>query len=187
MQIISVIGRPCAGKGTQIKFLEEETGFPVVRTGTMLREKAKDDDILGRKIKEVFEKGLLHPTPFVFSIWTPFLLKIKESSEKGVIFDGNPRKLYEARMLEELFEALDWKDSWKVIYIDIAEEDSYERMKKRKREYDSEEDIKTRLLWFNEEVLPVIDYFEKKGALLRVDGRGSVEEVWERIKKQISA
>ncbi len=185
MDIISIIGRPCAGKGTQIDLLEKKTSFPVMRTGLLLRERAKEDDLLGRKIREVYQKGLLHPTPIVFSIWTPFLLNVKESSAKGVIFDGNPRKLYEAHMLEELFEVLDWKDSWRVFYLDISEKEAYERMKKRGREYDSDEEIKRRLEWFDKEVSPVIDYFEKKNALVRIDGRGTVEEVWKDVESHI--
>ncbi len=185
MDIISVIGRPCAGKGTQISFLEKQTGFPVIRTGEMLREKAKDNDVLGNKIREALEKGLVHPTPIVVSIWTPFIIKAKESLEKGLIFDGNPRKLYEAHLLEELFEMLDWKDCWRVFYIDITEEESYKRMLRRKRDYDSKEEIENRLQWFNLEVLPVVDYFEKKGALIKIDGNKTVKKVWKLIYDHI--
>jgi len=185
MEIISFIGRPCAGKGTQIELLKKKTGFPVMSTGEMLRERAKKDDVLGRKIKDAFQEGKLHPTPVVFSLWMPFFLETKESDAEGVIMDGNPRKLYEAWMLEELFEFLDWKDCWRVFYINIKEEDAYERMKKRAREHDSEEEIKSRLQWFNAEIVPVIDYFKEKGSLVEIDGEGTVEEVWERVKSNL--
>lgn len=182
MNIISVIGRPCAGKGTQIRFFEEETGYPVMMTGKMLRERATEDDLVGKKIAEAFEKGASHPTAVVFSIWTKFFFQLKESSEKGVVLDGSPRKLYEAWMLEELFQFLDWEECWKVFYIDITEEESYERMKKRLREYDSEEEVRSRLEWFNAEVVPVVDYFREKNMLVEINGSGSIEDVWKEIK-----
>lgn len=182
MKIISVIGRPCAGKGTQIRFLEEETGYPVMMTGKMLRERAEKDDLMGRKIREAFQKGTLHPTAVVFSIWMPFFSQLEDSSEDGVILDGNPRKLYEAWMLEELFSFLGWENSWKIFYINITEEEAYRRMKIRLREHDSREEINSRLNWFNLEVVPVIDYFKKKKMLIEIDGMVKDEDVWDQIK-----
>ncbi len=185
MKIISVIGRPCAGKGTQVRFLQKETVYPAMMTGKMLRQRAEKDDVLGRKISEAFEKGVIHPTAVVFSIWTEFFLELKDSSEKGAIIDGSPRKLYEAWMLEELFEFLGWKNCWKVFYLEITEEEAYERMQKRMREYDSEEEVRSRLEWFNTEVVPVLDYFKEKGMLVTINGSNNVEEVWEDIKSYL--
>jgi adenylate kinase len=184
MKVIFLIGRPGCGKGTQLKFLIEKTGFSVVNTGELLREKAKDNDVVGKKVKEVLEKGGLIPTPVVFSLWMPRILDYYEKGERGVIFDGNPRKLYEARLLEELFLMIG-AETPKVIYIKISEEESYLRLQKRKREDDNEEDIKERLRWFKKEVLPVIGYYSSKGDLIEINGEQSVEDVFVEIEEKI--
>ncbi len=183
LKVIFLIGRPGCGKGTQLKFLTEKTGFSVVRTGEMLREKAKEDNLVGRKVAKSLSEGGLIPTPVVFSLWMPLMLRFNEDRVKGVIFDGNPRKLYEAHLLEELFLMLEWESPY-AIYINISEEEALERLKKRGRDDDREEDIKERLGWFKEEVLPVRDYYFKKDKLIEINGEQSVEEVFKEIEEK---
>lgn len=181
LKVIFLIGRPGSGKGTQLKFLKEKTGFSIVNTGELLRKKAEEDDVVGNKISETLRKGGLIPTPVVFSLWMPLVIEFYNKKEKGLIFDGNPRKLYEARMLEELFLMLEI-DSPKVIYIKISEEEARLRLGKRGREDDREEDVEERLRWFKEEVEPVVDYYFKKNALIEINGEQSVEDVAKEIE-----
>ncbi len=183
LKIIFLIGRPGCGKGTQLKFLTEKTGFSVVNTGELLRQKAKEEDVIGSNVSEVLKKGGLIPTPVVFSLWMPLVIERYNKKEKGLIFDGNPRKLYEAQMLEELFLMLKI-DSPIVIYIKISEEESYLRLRKREREDDKEEDIKERLRWFKEEVEPIIAYYSGKNALIEINGEQSVEDVFKEIEEK---
>ncbi len=184
MKVIFLIGRPGCGKGTQLKFLTEKTNFSVINTGELLREKAKDSDLIGRKINEILKKGGLIPTPVVFSLWMPRILDFYNQEEKGIIFDGNPRKLYEAKMLEELFLMLG-VSSPKVIYIKISEEESLLRLKKRGREDDREEEIEERLEWFKKEVLPVVEYYSSKDDLIEINGEQKVEDVFKEIEREI--
>ncbi len=183
LKVIFLIGRPGCGKGTQLKFLVEKTGFSVVNTGDLLREKAKEEDVIGNNVSEVLKKGGLIPTPVVFSLWMPFIIECYNKKEKGIIFDGNPRKLYEARMLDELFLMLKI-DSPMVIYIKISEEESYSRLEKRRREDDKEEDIRERLRWFKEEVEPVIEHYSEKNVLIEINGEQSVEDVFQEIEEK---
>jgi adenylate kinase len=184
-KVIFLMGRPGCGKGTQLKYLIEKTGFKVIKTGELLREKAKEDSALGRKTKEVLLEGKLMPTPLVFMLWMPLLAEFHEQEDvKGIVFDGNPRKFYEAKMLEEVFEMFGW-DEIKTCYIKISEEESYERLRKRKRMDDTDDEIKERLSWFKDEVEPVIDYFKEKGILVEVNGEQSVEDVWKEIEEKL--
>jgi adenylate kinase family enzyme len=183
LKVIFLIGRPGCGKGTQLKFLKEKTGFSVVNTGELLRKKAEEKDVVGDKVSKVLEKGGLIPTPVVFSLWMPLVIECYNKKEKGLIFDGNPRKLYEARMLEELFLMLEI-ESLTMIYIRISEEEARLRLEKRGREDDNEEDIKERLRWFKEEVEPVIDYYFEKNALIEINGEQSVEDVSKEIEEK---
>lgn len=184
MKVIFLIGRPGCGKGTQLKFLTEKTNFSVINTGELLRERAKDDDLIGNKISETLSKGGLIPTPVVFSLWMPHILDYYNKGEKGIIFDGNPRKLYEAKMLEELFLMLG-VSSPKVIYIKISEEESYLRLSKRGREDDKKKEIEERLEWFKKEVLPVVEYYSSKDDLIEINGEQKIEDVFKEIEEKI--
>jgi adenylate kinase family enzyme len=183
LKVIFLIGRPGCGKGTQLKFLKERTGFSVVNTGELLREKAKDNDIIGKKVSGVLKKGGLIPTPVVFSLWMPYVIECYNKKDEGLIFDGNPRKLYEARMLEELFLMFEI-DSPIVIYIKISEEEARLRLERRGREDDNKEDIDERLRWFKEEVEPVLDYYSKKNKLIKINGEQSIEDVSKEIEEK---
>lgn len=184
-KIIFIIGRSGCGKGTQIDFLKKETGFALIKTGDLLRQKAEEKDFIGKKIKEVMEKGGLIPTPLVFSVWMPMLISFYEEGVKGVIFDGNPRKLYEGFMLEEVFQLFNWDDIT-FFHLKISEEEAEKRLLKRGRSDDVKEDIKERMRWFREEVEPVIEHYKDKGILIEVDGEQSVDMVWEDIKKNLT-
>ncbi len=183
-EVIFLLGKTGSGKGTQIKNIVKKTGFEVVNTGELLREKAKEDDFLGLKTKEILDRGGLIPTPLVFLIWMPRLVDFRERNVKGVIFDGNPRKLYEAKMLEELFLMFEW-DRVSVFHVDITDEEVYQRLSNRKRSDDNPEDIKTRLAWFQDEVVPVIDNYKNSELFFRINGEQSVDGVWRDIENII--
>ncbi|MDP3982078.1 MAG: nucleoside monophosphate kinase [bacterium] len=185
MRVLSVLGRPGAGKGTQVKYLQEKTGFVVINTGQMLRERSRANDFLGRKLKEILEKGLLVPTPVVFSLWMPLLEKTREEGvAQGVIFDGNPRKFYEARMLQEVFDMYGWQD-FRSCYIRITEEEARERLLERGRDDDTTEEIESRLTWFKTDVEPVLEHYRKQNLLIEVDGSRSITDVHNSIMEEL--
>ncbi len=184
MTIISLIGRSGCGKGTQIDFLSKDTGFEVIKTGRLLRERALKNDFLGKKINEFLSTGKIMPTPVVFSLWMPKLIEMRNSSrQSGFIFDGNPRKLYEAQMFEEVFDMFEWNDSFFPVHIEISKEEARRRLLKRGRDDDNKEEIENRLSWFETEVRPVLDFYKKKNILLEVDGEQSEENVYKDILK----
>lgn len=119
-KIISIIGRPGCGKGTQLKIIAKEEGFAVINTGEILRKRAEKKDFIGKEIKKTLARGGLIPTPLVFYLWMPRLISYHKKKVKGVMFDGNPRKLYEAYMLEEMMEMLGWKENYCACYIKIS-------------------------------------------------------------------
>jgi adenylate kinase len=182
--VIFFLGRPGSGKGTQITRFAKNNEFAVVETGKILRERAREKDFLGKKIKETLSQGGLIPTPVVFLLWMPILLHFQEKGTKGIIFDGNPRKLYEAYMLEEVFSMFGWKDFF-AINLKISEKEALKRLAKRKKEDDEEEKAHERLRWLRKEVMPVVSYFQEKELLIEVNGEQSTEDVEKEIERKI--
>ncbi|MEF8847249.1 MAG: nucleoside monophosphate kinase [Candidatus Paceibacterota bacterium] len=210
MKVIVLLGPPGSGKGTQADRLQEELDLEYLGTGNLLRDRKEKDDFTGNKIAQVMDKGNRVPTPVVFKIWMEKLEEFKHDSLKGFIIDGSPRTVREAKMLEEALDWYNWEDK-RIIFIDVSQEESTERLLHRRickdcgeiypytkkyrdmnkceecggelftREDDDEEGIEQRWDWYRKEVEPVIDYYEEKGLLKRVDGEQSIEDVYEDV------
>lgn len=191
--IIAFLGKSGSGKGTQVKLLKDKFNLEYIGTGELLRERKKTIDFTGEKIAQVVDSGGITPTCVVFFLWMAKLEEFKKKSDfNGIIFDGSPRRIKEAYMLDEALEWYEWNNSVKVILIDISDEEVEKRMLLRaneagaeKRPEDSAEGIKKRLAWFKEEVDPVIEYYREKGKLLVINGEQIIEKVFEDILKAI--
>lgn len=216
--IVIILGRPGCGKGTQAKLLQDKFGLDYIGSGDLLREQLKNDhNFSTAKLKAVMERGDLAPTFLVFKIWLDKIEVLKNKSDfKGVVFDGNPRKLLEARLMEDALAWYDWLEYTKVILVDISAEDSYARLTQRrmcekcnrvipyfgefklltacdkcggnliKRVDDDPEAVRHRLDVFDLEIQPVINHYEENGLLVKIDGDRPIEEVHESIVKTIS-
>lgn len=180
--IIAIMGRSGSGKGTQAKLLAKKTGFQIIGTGDLLRKRARRKDILGKIIKGVLSRGGLIPTPIVFSLWMPLLEGFKRKGRaRGIIFDGNPRKLYEGKMLEEMFEMFGWGGRLRICHIRLSEKEVIKRLLQRKRSDDTWRKIKGRLAYFPQEVEPMLRYYKKKRILIEVNGKQPVERLHKEI------
>lgn len=179
---IILLGRSGSGKGTQAKLLKEKLEPCLyVYTGDLFRELESVDSFAGRKVKEVLDKGGLPEEWLAAFLWQKALVYNLKNNE-NIIIDGSPRRLDEA---EEMDIVLKWlgRVDIKVMLIDITEDEAITRLLKRARADDTETSIKSRLQWFNTEAMPALDYFEKSGRLIKINGLGTVEEVFDRIKQ----
>ncbi len=202
--IIILLGPPGSGKGTQADLLQEELDLEYIGSGELLRERKKKNDFTGNKSARVIDKGKRVATPVVFKIWMEKLENFKDQNVKGFLMDGSPRTVKEAKMLEEALDWYEWEDK-KVIFIDVSEKESTDRLLHRRicedcgevypyikqykdmekceecggklvtRKDDDEEGIEQRWDWYRKEVEPVVDYYEKKGLLKRIDEIEQVE------------
>lgn len=183
---IILLGKGGSGKGTQADLLEKKFGFEHLSTGQLLRNRAKKKDFIGKTIKRIQETGALVPTPLVFQIWSPHIEQFfRRKNVKGVIFDGSPRKLYEARMLLELLEMYGWEKSVRVLHVMISPKEAMKRLLKRGRFDDDRPDIKNRLKVFRDEVMPVLRFFKKQGMLIEINGEQTVEAVHKEILRKL--
>ncbi len=101
-KIIYIMGPPGAGKGTQTMLLAREVTYGQFSTGDALRAMARADSDLGRRVKEIINNGFLAPPALVAEVVKEAVGKRLAAGE-GIIFDGTPRTLEEAHMIDDFF------------------------------------------------------------------------------------
>lgn len=188
--VICVLGKAGAGKGTQVNLLKERLGLNYIGSGELLRKRKEIKDFTGKKIADVIDKGGLVPSPVIFALWMAELEKIRNlEKNNGILIDGSPRKILEAYLIEEAVNWYGWSDNFKIMIIDISDEEAVARLLKRAeiegRADDTEEGIRKRLGWYKDEVEPVIEFFEKKGSVVKINGEQSVEDVYNEIIQRL--
>ena len=182
-----LLAPPGAGKGTQGERLAERHGVPHLATGDLLREHVARGTELGRAAKEHMDQGDLVPDALVISMITEALGG--RNPIENFLLDGFPRTLTQAEAAYEwgrnknrVFDA--------VIMLDVPEDELVRRLVERGREKgrsdDTEDVIRNRLKVYEENTAPLIEFYEGRGILLRIDGTGSVDEVTERIEAGLS-
>lgn len=182
---IILFGPPGAGKGTQAEKLINHFQLPHLSTGNIFRENIKNETPLGKKVKSIMDAGKLVPDETVVELVTDELQK--DLYRDGVILDGFPRTVTQAKALDSFFE----KSGERVnafITLTVPEEELINRILSRGegRSDDTPEKIKTRLKVYREETEPVFNHYQAKNAVNKIDGVGSVDEIFERIVTSIS-
>jgi len=201
--ILVFLGPPGAGKGTQAKRLAREKGFVHISTGDLLREAVSKGTPLGRKAKEYMEKGELVPDKLIVE-----MIKEVFPEHGNVIFDGFPRTVAQAEALDEMLKEKGLKVDF-VILFDLPDEVIVERLSGRRvdpktgevyhikynppppgvdviqREDDKPEVVRRRLEVYRKQTAPLIEYYEQKGILRKLDASKSVEEVYRELLEVI--
>ena len=176
---IVFIGPPGAGKGTQAERLVARYELAHLSTGDMLRAARDAQTEVGRKADQYMSKGELVPDEIILEIIAERL--VEPDCQAGYLLDGFPRTIAQAealdRMLAERNTPLDV-----VLEIQVPEEELFQRLAGRGRADDKPEVIRQRLVAYRQQTEPLLDYYGKAGLLKSVDGLGSVDEIFDRIK-----
>ena len=174
-ETIFFVGKPGCGKGTQAKLLSEHTGWPVFGSGEEFRKIAKESSIVGRKVKQEIDAGLLSPPWFAMYLYQKALFSISE--KQNVIFDGFNRKVPEANLI---VDSLTWLERpFKVIDVVISNEEALKRIALRKLESDRVDDhfVPERLQEYNKFTKDAIEVFRKVGKLIEINGEQTREAI----------
>ncbi len=173
------LGPPGAGKGTQSKQLLTYLGVPHLSTGEMLRQEIREQSSIGLESREQIAAGRLVADPTIMKIVSQRLSQ--PDCAGGVLFDGFPRTLGQARALDELLAAggqpLDG-----VLELKVDEDELVRRRDSRGRADDQPEVVRERLNQYRRLTQPLVDYYRQQGLLHTIDGTGSTDEVFARIK-----
>lgn len=202
---IILIGRPASGKGTQAELLAEEFFLPLISSGNLFRRYRRKKTELGRKIKNIIDKGNFVPD----EVTNRVIFREIKKQKRGFILDGYPRTLGQARRLERAVD-LDI-----VFEIFISEKEVLKRLLGRRvcqcgatyhliynppkkknicdlcggalyqREDDTKEIIKKRLENYRKLTKPLIKFYQKKKKLIKINGEQSIKDVFNDIESYL--
>lgn len=179
-----LVGRPGSGKGTQAALIAKEFGFRAISSGERFREIAKENTIIGEKIKHVIEEGELAPYWYASFLFKEALFELRPGEK--IIFDGFCRKVGEAREFEEVSHWL--ARPYAVVNIIVSSEESRKRLELRRREGRADDSfVERRMEAYERDTAAAIEYFRGLGKIVDINGEQSREDVFEEIKKKVFA
>ncbi len=184
---IILFGPPGAGKGTQSEKIIDKYNLTHIATGDLFRKHLGEGTELGKLAQKYMDEGNLVPDQVVIGMVDE---KLKEgASGNGFIFDGFPRTVPQAKALETLLNEKEQSIAG-MIALDVPEEELKKRIKERgktsgRADDQDEKKIENRIKVYSEETLPVANYFDDKNKFVKINGVGSVEEIFNEISKEI--
>jgi adenylate kinase len=182
--VITVLfGPPGSGKGTQASIISERFGVPHISTGEMLREEVAADTDLGREVAPIMSSGELIPDSTMVRVIERRLSK--PDAGAGVILDGYPRTVPQAKELDEMFERTS-REIGVVLFVAVPEAELQKRIAQRAeldhRADDTPEAFAHRMREYEAKTAPVIDYYQDRGTRVEfVNGNAPVEAVTDAI------
>lgn len=204
-----LLGAPGSGKGTQAKNIAEKVGITHVASGDLFRAAATRGDELGKQAKHYMEKGLLVPDEITIKM----ILERIEAPDcsKGVMLDGFPRTLEQAKALDKALKNKKQQID-RVFYINVSTDELVRRLSGRficrkcqapyhkvssppkvegkcdkcggelyQRADDTPVTVRKRIDVYTKETSPLIDYYNKAKKLVEIDGEGNIDSITKSI------
>ena len=198
---IVLLGPPGSGKSVQSELLEKHFKLKRILMGDILRLEARRKTRIGKKIKAAMNKGKLVNSKIVMELAKKHIGKTRH----GILFDGFPRDLYEARHLDKIMHVTH------VFFVDVPKSLIIKRLSSRyecycgmtynlltkkprhnltcdkcgrklyRRDDDRPEIIKKRIVVYKKETMPVIKHYGNR--LVKINGNQSISKVFAAIKK----
>jgi adenylate kinase len=182
------LGPQGSGKGTQAKLISKTYGIPQISTGDMARELRELDTELGRKVKEIYDRGDLLSDGLIVDMIRDRLSR--GDTIPGFILDGFPRNLVQAEALDllltELGRELDVVFDFQVADRETLLERLLKRAAEENRPDDTPEAIRRRLEVYEEQTAPLVEYYRAKQAnVVGIHAERPVAEVFAEIRQAL--
>lgn len=187
MYNLVVFGAPGSGKGTQSARLIDEYGLYHISTGDLLRDHIARGTELGKLADSYISQGHLIPDELMISI-LDHTLESNVETARGVIFDGFPRTIEQARALNEMLARRGSKVH-AVVGLEVEDSELIDRLLKRGqdsgRSDDNLETINERLQVYNRQTAPLRDFYKAEGKYHGVKGSGAIDDIFNSIKQEL--
>lgn len=211
---IFIMGAPGSGKGTFSSKIKEEYNLNHISTGDIFRANISQGTELGLQAKAYAEQGKLVPDEITNKMVKDYLATLSDK-KNGYLLDGYPRTLDQAKAFEEMTDGTDLavdvilamdvptdvltrritgrrtcKDCGEIYNI-YSKPTKVEGVCDRcggeltQRKDDNEESLKVRLDEYSNNTEPVIDYYEKKNMVSRINADASMDEIWSSVKEAL--
>ena len=181
------VGPPGGGKGTQCRRLAELLGVPHISTGEIFREAIKEGTPLGIQAEQFMAGGHLVPDEIVVGLVAERLSQ--PDCANGWLLDGYPRNRFQAGELDAYLSRKEGRLD-RVISLHVPRQEIETRMLSRAveegRADDTPEVIRNRMAVYDRVTAPVLEYYEAQNVLHTIDGLGTRDEVFSRIKKVLT-
>jgi adenylate kinase len=182
---IAIFGPPGAGKGTQSKFLLERYNLTYISTGDILRTEIAEGTDLGMQAKSVIAAGKLVSDDLIVQIIEKRIISEKRD---GILFDGFPRTVVQAYILDGLLLKLNTELSF-MLSLEVPREELVHRLLERGRSSgrldDNMQVIESRLMEYDEKTLPLKDFYKARGKFISINGVGSIGDITTRLSDAI--
>lgn len=187
MMNIVLFGAPGCGKGTQAQRLKEHYGIHHVSTGEVIRGEIARGTELGKRMESYITAGKLAPDEIVIDMIANYVAEHKEA--KGCIFDGFPRTTVQAEEFDKILARHGLKVDL-MVDLHVPEEELVKRILLRGKDSGraddaSEEVIRGRIEVYRRQTEVVADFYAKQNKYAAVDGVGSMDDVFGRIRSVI--
>ncbi len=208
-----LLGPPGSGKGTQGERLHHDLDLPYYATGDILRAAVREGTEIGTEAKSFMDRGDLVPDQVMVGVIAERIGQ--KEAEDGFILDGFPRTEPQAEALGAKMDELGRRLT-AALLIDVSDEEVVRRLGGRRtcpnghifhvefdppekegvcdvcgapleiREDDKPEVIRHRLKQFHAKTAPLIDYYDARGLLERIDGSADPDDVSEGIRRLLA-
>lgn len=187
MRYYILFGPPGAGKGTQAKLMVEKFNLHHVSTGDLLRQEIAKGTELGKIAKALIDNGNFVDDSIVEQMIENEI--VNNPDVKGFIFDGFPRTVAQAEVLEKML-AKRSQEVTKVISIIISDKLVFERIQHRaniegRKDDANAEIIQNRINTYHKKTEPLIEFYKNLGKYNEICGEGSIEEIFEKISSSL--
>jgi adenylate kinase len=209
-----LLGPPGSGKGTQGERLQEDLRLPYYATGDILRAAVRDETELGKTAKQYMDRGDLVPDGVIVGVIGERIAS--PEARDGFILDGFPRTTPQAEALDAKLTELgrgvtavlliDTSDDevvrrlggrrtcaegGHVFHVDFSPPRTegicdIDGSKLIVRDDDKPEVIRKRLETYHEKTEPLIDYYDHRSVLRRIDGESDPDSVGEEIRRTLA-
>lgn len=185
---VIIFGPPGSGKGTQSAKIIEKYKLKHLSTGDLLRIEKDSGSELGAEIARLIDNGNMVSDEMAQKMVEAF---VKRNHTKGYVFDGFPRTAKQAAWLQIMLQEMN-ADTNVLLSLEVEQEELKKRLIERGIATGRDDDksraiVETRLNIYHKQTEPVIEFYKQLGKYVRIDGMGSLNDVFERICEVIDS